>query len=56
MNPLGPLHSDNTAVKVMTLIDQSKLYIGLLWASRRNPLARQAIRSHVRNIRRWSGL
>lgn len=33
--------------------DQSRLYIGLLWAHRAMPRIREIIRGHVRMIRRW---
>lgn len=48
------IHSDNRPIKVLSLLDQSRLYIGLLWPHRnRYPSARNVIRSHVTNIRRW---
>lgn len=49
------LHTDNKPIKSLSLCDQSRLYIGLLWPHRnRYPSARNVIRSHVSNIRRWS--
>ena len=48
------IHTDNCPIKIMSMQDQSRLYIGLLWSHRRQPRIRTIIRGHVRLIRRWS--
>ena len=50
----GVIHTDNKPIKLLTMQDQSRLYIGLLWSHRRQPRIRTIIRGHVRLIRRWS--
>jgi hypothetical protein len=51
MKPL--LHADNRPIKFLSMQDQSRLYIGLLWSHRGLPRIRSIIRGHVRMIRRW---
>lgn len=47
------IHADNRPIKIMSMQDQSRLYIGLLWPHRASERVRGIIRSHVRMIRRW---
>lgn len=48
------IHTDHRPIKIMSMQDQSRLYIGLLWPHRASERVRGIIRSHVRMIRRWS--
>ena len=50
------IHSDNQPIKWIGLQDQSRLYIGLLWSSRRQVRIRHIIRGHIRMIRKWAAL
>lgn len=43
----------NRPIKFLSMQDQSRLYIGLLWSHRGLPRIRSIIRGHVRMIRRW---
>ena len=47
------IHSDNHPIKFLTMQDQSRLYIGLLWPSRKQERIRAIIRGHIRLIRKW---
>lgn len=49
----GMIHADNKPIKFLSMQDQSRLYIGLLWSHRCTPRIRSIIRSHVRMIRKW---
>lgn len=49
------LHADNRPIKLLTMQDQSRLYIGLLWSHRGCARIRAIIRAHIRLIRKWSG-
>lgn len=53
MNALT-LHADNRPIKFLSMQDQSRLYIGLLWSSRRQVRIRHIIRGHIRMIRKWA--
>jgi len=55
MKLMPSMHTDGSCIKPVSKIDQARIYIGLLWHARRNPLARLAIRAHVRVIRRGLG-
>lgn len=48
------LHADNRPIKFLSMQDQSRLYIGLLWSSRRQRRIRAIIRGHIRMIRKWA--
>lgn len=48
------IHADNKPIKILSMQDQSRLYIGLLWPHRGSERVRDIIRGHVRMIRRWS--
>lgn len=50
------IHSDNQPIKWLTMQDQSRLYIGLLWNHRGCARIRAIIRAHIRLIRKWSGV
>lgn len=46
------LHADNRPIKFLSMQDQSRLYIGLLWSNRRQQRIRAIIRGHIRMIRK----
>lgn len=48
------IHTDNQPIKFLSMSDQSRLYIGLLWSHRSQDRIRAIIRGHVRMIRRWA--
>ena len=50
------IHTDNCPIKIMSMQDQSRLYIGLLWPHRNTERVRDIIRSHIRLIRRWGAV
>ncbi len=52
---LPSLHTDNNPIKWLSLQDQSRLYIGLLWNHRGCARIRAIIRAHIGLIRKWSG-
>lgn len=48
------IHTDNRPIKILSLADQSRLYIGLLWPHRhtRGQMVRNLIRAHLGLIRK----
>ncbi len=51
--PRFPVHTDNKPVMRLDFAAQSWLYIGKLWAHRRQRRVRDIIRAHCDMIRRW---
>lgn len=49
------INSSNRPVKVLSMADQLKIYIGLMWAHRKQRRVRDLIKEHCERIRRWQG-
>lgn len=47
------IHDDNKPIRVLSMADQSRIYIGLLWMHRKSQRVRYLIREHCDRIRRW---
>lgn len=54
--PKFAIHLDNSPVKHLDHEAQSWLYIGKLWAHRKQQRVRDLIRAHLGSIRRWRGI
>jgi len=51
--PAFPIHTDNLPVMRLDLEAQSWIYIGKLWAYRKQRRVRDVIKRHINLIRRW---